>query len=184
MPRDGWNDGVGKGSARNEGEPTYRTFASLLFYFELAGIVLSFGISNNFFFFVPSIRRSPASLTPRSSDLWQPPLLHSPLPLRTTAVLSAVAVFFFLSFFPASGLHNTGSNPTLSDLLFPSFSLAVTVAPQPSACSSVPTVVYPRFPLNNNYSAILSALLYRKRKEQRRSRGWMRVERRRGRTDG
>lgn len=127
------------GSARNEGEPL-PTFASLLFYFELAGIVLSFGISNNFFFFVPPYQTAQTPLSVAT------PLSRLTLSLLMVAVQRALYSrrrFFFLSFFPASGLHNTGSNPTLSDLfsLFHPRTLSRSLgasfsAPQPRSLSS------------------------------------------------
>ena len=106
-----WNDDVEEGS-RNEGEPTYlptylptyRTSASLLLLLlELAGIVLSFGISNNFFsssFFcsLPPLRPYPLGPPPRSLPTFPIlgshtdvadvffllPCLPYPLPLRVS----------------------------------------------------------------------------------------------------
>ena len=120
--------------------PTYRTFSSLLFYFQLAGIVLSFGISNNFFFFffvvvfffffssfvVPSTRTSvllryvPSSWLSRSLATSLQPCSFHPFHRDRPLSLSLLRRRrFLLSFLlpRRSGLHNTGSNPTLSDLL-------------------------------------------------------------------
>lgn len=71
-----------------------------------------------------------------------------------------------------SGLHNASSNPTpsslflflplafsLSLLLVLLFSLAHATIPRQARL-----LIVPGFPLNNNYFAILSAILYRKRK--------------------
>lgn len=184
---------AGRRLARNlQGEPT---FASLLFYFELGGIVLSFGISNNFFFLLLHPAVLPSFYFARPSPrvfrrAKAPPPPHRPRPL---VFPSPRRRFFFLSFLPPSLdftipaviRHYRTSKPlalsrpvTLTGIL--SFGLNPRPPAPPDGVSTL------RFPLNNNYSAILSALLYRKRKAGGGARRWLgdKLERRRGRTDG
>jgi len=103
----------------------------------------------------------------------------SAIPALATAVLIHLRPGrCFLFFFPMSGLHNASSNPTPSSL---SLLLSFVFPHRPPLA---PLLIVSKFPPNNNYSAILSAILYRKRKvggrikRTRRMSGRIKMERR------
>lgn len=103
------------------------------------------------------------------------------LPVSRTNVLIHLhpSCCFLFFFFPMSGLHNASGNPTPSSL-----SVLLSHSPTSTSFSASPLAHPALYPLNNNYSAILSAILYRKRKVRGRVKRTRRTRERDGWVDG